>query len=281
MPHERRKRQFRKLTPAHHLAFDRAQAALGVVLHPNMRRPEVANLLEAVQTYLQTDPLTNLPTKDRLLPLLQEIIDDRARDRSSPLVTNVEHSPCTISYCDVNYFKDHNAYLTHDSADALVAEVIELLKQKKREGVDFMARNKRDSGDEFIILSDGFNAEQAKQRFKLLNDELRTKTFAFKSLGKRITNVTLAFGCYELDSLTDELKKPADGGQVIDTMESAIRKADQIMHIEKTKMKEQEGEKLRPIVIDGEMQEGDIDVEAIMEPKKERIKLMRQPFPRL
>jgi diguanylate cyclase (GGDEF)-like protein len=117
---------------------------------------------------------------------------------------------------DFNNFKKVNDEFGHDTGDRLLIQFVEITKQIiKNKGEIF-----RIGGDEFIIIFDHMNQDEARLMMKKIDSQFKTKSIV----------VTLAYGIVSFNE--SEFNHEFD-------LSTLIKKADTLMYIDKEQFKHQ------------------------------------------
>ena len=132
----------------------------------NAMQQSIADREEHITFHARFDALTGLPTR---LSALDEI--EAAILRAAPT-----EQPVTVMLVDLNNFSDIGSSLGHDISDALRCQAAERL----RAGLDARHMLGRIEGDQFVIVLDGRNVDQATE----IAEDLRA-TARWRSLGSR------------------------------------------------------------------------------------------------
>lgn len=197
---------------------------------------------------LHRDPNTQLPTYERFIRRLAKVIADR-RER---VTGGSDPGCCTVVFCDINDFGKINKKVGHQNADKLIKAVADGLCEIAVEGkmeqpIDFVARSFR-GGDEFMLFMNGISADDARERMETVAKKLAKKKFFLPGINKVVSNVSLAFGCYELgtkqpgteyDNAEFRLLPPEDQERIRNKYHAkfAIDQADGRMHANKGMIK--------------------------------------------
>ena len=115
----------------------------------NAMQRSIADREEHITHHARVDALTNLPTR---LAALDEI--EAAIMRAAPA-----EQPVTVLLVDLNNFSDIGSSLGHDISDALRCQAAERL----RAGLDARHMLGRIEGDQFVIVLDGRDVDQATE----------------------------------------------------------------------------------------------------------------------
>ncbi len=191
----------------------------------------------------QTDYNTKLPTYERFIDNLADVIQQRREHKNN----KSDPGTGTVVFCDVNRFKKINTRLGHRGADRLIKEIAFYLKDAGiGEPIDFVARSYR-GGDEFLIFLQGYSAKETKECLEKITKKIAEKKFYDPQSKKIIENIKIAFGYYELDSKpfecpTADIANIEDAGERrhagnVIAAKFAIDEADNFMEMRKKKMK--------------------------------------------
>jgi diguanylate cyclase (GGDEF)-like protein len=161
---------------------------------------ELKRALEREQSLSRVDFLTGIFNSKAFYELAEREIE---RSRRSEL-------PLTLAYIDCDDFKNINDRLGHETGDRLLKVVAETLRRNIR-GADLGARI---GGDEFIVLLPETNEEAAQVILERLRQMLDT------AMDEKGWSVTFSIGA-------------ATFQPPLDSMETMIRKADDLMYTAK------------------------------------------------
>jgi diguanylate cyclase (GGDEF)-like protein len=174
--------------------------------------PVIANAVafERAQEQLLTDPLTGLSNRRHMERLLAQ---ELAR-------TQRRHEHVSVLMFDMDNFKEINDQFGHQAGDRALKEVAEVLQARLRE-YDVCARY---AGDEFVVILDGCDRDQAEQRRRELQQAIAATRF--EPLPDRHVQLGISAGAatFPFDGRTaDELVDNADRRMYQD---KAARKSD-------------------------------------------------------
>lgn len=146
------------------------------------------NLSNRVNDLTYTDILTSLPNRNSLYLRISFLIEN-----------NTEFS---LSFIDINNFKDINDSLGHSTGDMILIEISKRIKSNTYETY-------RWGGDEFIILKKNISKEDMKLVINKIVDKIHTPMY----IAKEVFQLTSSAGVvnYPEDGITnDEILKLAD-----------------------------------------------------------------------
>jgi diguanylate cyclase (GGDEF)-like protein len=150
--------------------------------------------VDAMSKLAMTDSLTKVDNRR----LLDKLIRDEIHrvERSS--------APLSVLLMDLDYFKKINDNFGHNTGDAVLQEVAELLRQNTRSSDPFG----RWGGDEFLCLATNTDELQATELAERLRDALQRKQFP------KVGGLTASFGVttYQLGDTPETLVRRADMG---------------------------------------------------------------------
>ena len=166
---------------------------------------ELNALNEKLESLSVHDPLTGLYNRRYLFQQFSQIA---ARTKRS-------NTPLCMVMIDVNGFKAVNDTLGHDEGDKLLKHIADCFVKVVRQGQDLVCRL---GGDEFLVVLEQCDLLTAKAVMNRVRVEYQAKA----------RGTTLAMGIIEV--------KPAE---ITEDFEVCIRKTDELMYIEKKRMKEE------------------------------------------
>lgn len=161
-----------------------------------------ANLLKELS---ETDPLTGIANRRKLLEQLQNHID----------LSNRYGSNLSIIFFDIDNFKNINDQYGHKTGDRILQEIASLIKKQVRK-TDVFARW---GGEEFILINPETKIEDTKNRATILLHQIHQHDFNLDR------HVTCSFG------ITQYLKD--------ESLDNFINRADESMYQAKRKGKNQ------------------------------------------
>lgn len=149
----------------------------------NTRKREVmVQMISALDRMWIYDTLTGIYNRAGFFKLSEPIINECIKSQT----------PICVLFLDVDGLKDVNDKYGHDEGDALIRKIAEILKDTKRHGEIVM----RYGGDEFVLLSEGYDTQMAEGRIEQLEaamkrfNELGEKPYALEaSIGYCITTL--------------------------------------------------------------------------------------------
>lgn len=179
--------------------FSKSRVLLGVALIISDTSSE-KNLKQRVQQLAiaaNTDPLTGVANRKEFDRVFQQILQEHAE----------AHSPLSIIFSDIDYFKRINDDYGHDAGDDALIGYASHLVRHGRLG-DLVCRL---GGEEFVILCPETDVNKATERAEQIRSSLQA--LPFQSLKNRC--LTASFGVAEL--------------QIGDTADSLLRRADRAL----------------------------------------------------
>lgn len=153
-----------------------------------------SQLLQLSATEARTDSLTSLPNRRAFDEKLKHVF---GRENGSQSVS--------VLLLDIDHFKDVNDAHGHDTGDAVLRGVAQLLGSSVRSG-DLAARY---GGEEFALLLPGTGGEDAQRRAEEIRARVATSVFR---CGSQDIRVTVSAGCAQRlpTEHSEELMKRAD-----------------------------------------------------------------------
>ena len=110
------------------------------------------------------DPLTSLWDRGAILTLLRSELNRSER----------AHSPISLLLCDIDHFKSINDGYGHQTGD----EVLEEVSTRLLDGVRSHDAVGRYGGEEFLVLLNGCNGEQLKERAESIRGSISCSPFS-------------------------------------------------------------------------------------------------------
>lgn len=154
----------------------------------------VVSMQHALRNMIEQDTLTELYNRRSGNRKLQNIIDK----------SSANGTPFSISIGDIDYFKKVNDTYGHDCGDEVLKQIAYLLK-KHMLSQGFAARW---GGEEFLLVFDHLNQEEARQSLQKLLDDIRNLAIPYDD---KTIHVTMTFGVAENTSTDiNQLIKEAD-----------------------------------------------------------------------
>lgn len=154
----------------------------------------VVSMQHALRNMIEQDALTELYNRRSGNRRLQNIIDK----------SSANGTPFSISIGDIDYFKKVNDTYGHDCGDEVLKQIAYLLK-KHMLSQGFAARW---GGEEFLLVFDHLNQEEARQSLQKLLDDIRALAIPYED---KTIQVTMTFGVAENTSADiNQLIKEAD-----------------------------------------------------------------------
>lgn len=147
--------------------------------------------------------------------LLQVSTTDAMTGLYNRRILDKNQKPSVVMLCDIDNFKLINDLYGHDKGDFVIQVIGKILKESFRSS-DYVCRF---GGDEFLILCNDSNYEFIKQRCVQINDAIE------KAIHLSNHKVTLSIGVYV--NCND------------DSLDFAIKKADEALYISKNNGKNQ------------------------------------------
>lgn len=143
------------------------------------------------------DPLTGLKNRLNLEKELETLLVHHKNN----------HIPFAVAMIDIDYFKKINDTYGHDVGDFVLCELGRILKESVREQDSVY----RAGGEEFVILFNRINKEQALAKVEKIRLNLQKHLFDFNEC---TFNITLSGGLYHPDVMeaktVQEIMKAAD-----------------------------------------------------------------------
>ena len=137
------------------------------VEHANQELTQIRQQLEEKNRLLERlstlDTLTGIANRRRFDNVLRQEWKRSARD----------HSPLSLIYCDIDFFKGYNDAYGHQAGDECLVRVARVLSEAAHRPADLAARH---GGEEFVILLVDTGAEGARtlaERMRASVEELR------------------------------------------------------------------------------------------------------------
>ncbi len=151
------------------------------------------------------DPQTDLETFEVFITRLSGLMAERAeREKiTKPLVAGIavptQEGPATVVFCDLNNYgqinKDEN--LGHEAGDMILHYVADILKRSVNNKFDFVTRRNR--GDEFVFVFDGFNLQHTNEAMAEIQKQIYETKFLLPTRPPRVLeHLSMSFGCHEL-----------------------------------------------------------------------------------
>jgi diguanylate cyclase (GGDEF)-like protein/PAS domain S-box-containing protein len=147
------------------------------IVRQNVYAVENAFLLKKLEHLATTDPLSGLYNRRQLMELGEREFE-RARRYQTPLV---------VMMLDIDLFKTINDTYGHESGDAVIRGIAEILRKNTRE-FDIAARY---GGEEFVILSPGTDLEGGKEVAERLRRAIESAALI---PGEETETVTVSIG---------------------------------------------------------------------------------------
>lgn len=181
-----------------------SDGALTVELDPMLirRKDELGDISRAsvsmqrsIRSFVGTDPLTGLNNRRYVQDAIVDVIK-----RSEATGT-----PYSIAIADIDFFKKVNDNYGHNAGDEVLKTIAGILK-KEMVGKGFVARW---GGEEFVLIFDKFNIDNAAAALTGMLDKIRATTISFEGMDIQVTmtmGVTDGFG----DDL-EKMVEVADG----------------------------------------------------------------------
>ncbi len=159
------------------------------------RTAELHTALAKMERMANYDSLTGLPNRSKILATIYDCIKNYEQ----------HHSKLAIMFLDLDHFKIVNDTMGHEAGDLLLIDVSNRLKRSVR-NQDIVARQ---GGDEFIILLENVDHDEASQIAQQIIDEF-VPPFYLK--GKEfLTSPSIGISFYPTDGQSkEELIKNAD-----------------------------------------------------------------------
>ena len=154
--------------------------------------------LDEARTAAERDPLTGLPNRRALEKALGEAVKTARAARAA----------LTLAYCDIDEFKKINDRHGHALGDRVLRLVGDCLTDGAGEGV-FVGRQ---GGEEFVLLFDGVQAEDAAIRVDKIRAGLAARVLRSRVDDQPIGTVSFSAGVATLrpDEDGDDLLRRAD-----------------------------------------------------------------------
>ena len=179
--------------------FSKSRVLLGtsVVIHDISSEKNLKQRVQQLAIAANTDPLTGVANRSEFDRMFRQVMDEHA----------AQHSPLSLIFCDIDFFKRINDDYGHDAGDEALIGFAAHLQRNGRLG-DLVSRL---GGEEFGILCPETDINKATERAEQIRSSLQA--LPFKSLKNRC--LTSSFGVAELQSG--------------DTVESMMRRADRAL----------------------------------------------------
>ncbi len=179
--------------------YSKSRVLLGasVVLNDMSSEKNLKQRVQQLAIAANTDPLTGVANRSEFDRMFRQVLDEHA----------AQHSPLSLIFCDIDFFKRINDDYGHDAGDEALIGFAAHLQRNGRLG-DLVSRL---GGEEFGILCPETDINKATERAEQIRSSLQA--LPFKSLKNRC--LTSSFGVAELQSG--------------DTVESIMRRADRAL----------------------------------------------------
>ncbi|MBB3140855.1 GGDEF domain-containing protein [Halomonas organivorans] len=127
------------------------------------RTQQLQTLVERLETYSYTDPLTGLHNRR----YFDELLQHEARQAQR------EFTPLALAMIDIDHFKRVNDRHGHEAGDRVLAGVATILNDHFRDA-DVVCRL---GGEEFVVLLPGADADTARNRLETLMTQLAGRVY--------------------------------------------------------------------------------------------------------
>lgn len=179
--------------------FSKSRVMLGasVVIQDISSEKNLKQRVQQLAIAANTDPLTGVANRSEFDRVFRHVLEEHA----------AQHSPISVIFTDIDFFKRINDDYGHDAGDEALIGFAAHLSRNGRLG-DLVSRL---GGEEFAILCPETDVNKATERAEQIRSSLQA--LPFKSLKNRC--LTASFGVAER--------------QTGDTMESLMRRADRAL----------------------------------------------------
>ncbi len=144
-----------------------------------------------------TDALTGIYNKGYLMDILESEIK---RSRSL-------HTPLSLIFFDLDFFKKVNDTYGHDAGDYVLKEVTEEIRSKQIRPKDIFARY---GGEEFVILLAGTSLSDAKDMAERVRASIADHIFTYEGTRLPVTTSVGVAQCHDTCNTPQLLLKAAD-----------------------------------------------------------------------
>lgn len=121
-------------------------------------------------------------------------------------LNQVTEAPVSLCILDIDHFKKVNDTFGHDIGDFVLKECVRILQEKYSHPSDFVSRI---GGEEFAILIQDANLQEAEKRAKVAFDQIRSEVFIHEGHELRFT-VSMGIAQLSQNETKDEWIKRAD-----------------------------------------------------------------------
>lgn len=143
-----------------------------------------------LQRYNDEDPLTGLMNRKTMMAYLELLTGGESADAQNGGAERVKPARLSIAVGDVDFFSKVNDHFGHDCGDI----VLKLLAYQFTQFMEGKGKVARWGGEEFLFVFDNAGGEDAYYYLTKLQQQIRTKEFAWKD---EVINLTMTYGLME------------------------------------------------------------------------------------